>query len=218
MSIRSFLQKAPDPLHLSGGGGGLDPADLFGIPPPPAAPPPVPQAPAFSAAMGISYKPTQTNFGSFNTPIMRDTLNALHPAIPYKPPQTTSAPPAPKPPTSSGPGSPGGGGGETGTGGGGGGSNPPPGGSNPVNPSPPGTIGIPTVPQFVVSRPSASPTAAFSRQYAQTPNTVVSRSSMTVPGTAVVSNAPAPAVGIKPGLLASTSSLPGGGAVAGGRR
>ena len=187
MSFRSFLKKLEPGMDNLPGQKYGDYLNLFGNAPGlPAPPPPIPQAPAFSAAMNITYKPTKTNFGSFNTPLMKATLDTLHPAIPYKPPADTATPPptTTKPPVTTAPPT----------------TTPPPTGGGPGGP---GT----TEPTFVVSRPGVSPTAAFSRQYAQTPNTVVTRSSMTVPGTAVISNQPTSTAGIKPGLFAGAPAM-----------
>lgn len=48
--IQGFLAKAPDPLHISNGGGGLDPLNLFGsVKPPTLAPGPENPPDAISA-------------------------------------------------------------------------------------------------------------------------------------------------------------------------
>lgn len=187
----------------------LDPANAFGglLASMPAVPA-VPATPTLPVKYSVPFSPMKTNYGSFNTPIMQDVLSKLHPSIRYTPPVVTATP-TPSPGKGTGglpPGGPvddpigpvhapsnGGGGG-----GGGGGRNPP------------------TQPK-VVARPSVM--QSYQRQYAQTPNTVITRSNMTVPGTAVVApvaSVTAAASGIKPGLLGG-GSAPAAPAVAGAR-
>jgi hypothetical protein len=225
-SVTAFLAKAPDPLHIApDGAGGLDPGGLF-LPPSFPDLPALPQMPSINPGF-MGPRTTKTNYGTVNVPSMQDKLNqAQHPAI------KGYVPPAPKPPTTtkvppgigtSGPPNPGGGGEGTGTGGTYRG--PPPGGSNPVNPSPPGTIGIggtgtppviPTLPVTTVTlsmpvAPADSGTASemtqqgamdkLSNRLAQTPNTVLTRSAMTVP------TQPARAVSTATGGMVSRGGL-----------
>lgn len=108
--IEGLLAKAPDPLGLSNGGGGLDPLNLMGHP---AAPPGVPTTLTNSAGPGgTAINPRFFNPNSFggNANLGSGPYNAMASKMAgpqYRPvlmpqPKTPSAPAAPGMPSSGG--------------------------------------------------------------------------------------------------------------------
>lgn len=169
--------------------------------------PAIPQMPGF--VPDYMHTPqTKTNFGSFGIPSMQETAaGGTHPAVhtngvyPTPPPAPPTKTPNPNPPGIGNPGFPG---------------NPPP---------PPGGPGAPVQPKSVASTPmnatmqaeaTQSRVASSMRtQFAQTPNTVLSASGMTVPGNGAVSapsaNQPTAANGPGGGGLVSGNMMTAGG-------
>lgn len=166
----------------------FDPFGLLSGSSPPAAPG-IPNPPNYR----VSYKgrpTTRTNFGSFDTASMMVSPDELHPSVhkngtfPTTPPPVQTRPP--NPPTHD-PGQP----------------NPP--GNPPVH-NPPGGPGKPPgsggfQPQSQIFSP-VSATASYAKQYAQTPNTVVTSSGMSVP--TLPANNAMPAITPRAPLLAPT--------------